>query len=149
MDPTIRPARPDEVEAILPMYEWLFEEPGSVPPSWEPGRAGEALAKTIEGPESIVFLAELNGEPVGFCSGYLDMHSVRYGQRCWVEDLAVHPEHRSRGIGGLLLDAACDWARERGATHLELDTAHPRARARSFYERRDPSWSTISYAWDL
>jgi ribosomal protein S18 acetylase RimI-like enzyme len=28
---------------------------------------------------------------------------VRFGQRAWVEDLAVHPDHRSAGHGKALL----------------------------------------------
>jgi GNAT superfamily N-acetyltransferase len=131
------------------MYQWLFEEPGSVPPAWDADRAAAAIGEVIDAPDATLLVAEREGELVGFCTAYLDIHSVRYGQRCWVEDLAVHPEHRSEGIGGLLLDAASAWARDRGASHLELDTAHPRARARSFYDRRDPAFTTISYAWDL
>ena len=50
--------------------------------------------------------------------------------RCWVEDLAVNPEHRSQGVGKALLDAAKEWARERGATHLS-STAARRAPTRT------------------
>ena len=46
-----------------------------------------------------------------------------------------------------LLDAAKAWAREHGATHLELDTAEIRGRAQAFYERQGPSFRTFSFAW--
>jgi GNAT superfamily N-acetyltransferase len=74
---------------------------------------------------------------------------VRFGRRCWVEDLAVDPESRSQGIGAALLAEARRWAEARGATHLELDTAEARTDARRFYERERPSWRSISYAWRL
>jgi GNAT superfamily N-acetyltransferase len=77
------------------------------------------------------------------------MHSVRFGPRVWIEDLAVHPDHRSRGIGKALLDAAKDWARARGATHLELDSSFARQDAHRFYERERPSWSSRSFGWQL
>jgi GNAT superfamily N-acetyltransferase len=66
-------------------------------------------------------------------------------RRIWVEDLAVDPERRSLGIGKLLLDAAKDWARTRGAFHLELDSAESRADAHRFYEREGPSWRSICF----
>ena len=59
------------------------------------------------------------------------------------------PKARSKGVGKALLDAAKAWARERGATHLELDTAESRSDAQRFYERERPSWRSIFYAWEL
>jgi GNAT superfamily N-acetyltransferase len=145
----IRAAMPGEVERVLGMYEWLFAPPGSVPPRWDPGRAREAIADAIADPGAAVLVAEHRGELLGLCTAYMDLDSVRFGRRCWVEDLAVSPGHRSRGVGKVLLDAAKDWARERGATHLELDSAETRADAHRFYEREDPSWRSVSYAWEL
>ena len=48
-----------------------------------------------------------------------------------------------------LLDAAKDWARGAGATHLELDSGLERTDAHRFYEREGPSWKSYSYAWEL
>ena len=94
-------------------------------------------------------MARADGVIAGICTTYLDFASVRFGRRAWVEDLAVHPERRSLGIGKRLLDAAKDWARERGATHPKLDSAHGRTGAHRFYERERPSWSSISFGWEL
>jgi GNAT superfamily N-acetyltransferase len=145
----VREAVPGEVERVLGMYEWLFAPPGSVPPRWDPERARAALADASSDQEAIVLVAEHRGELLGLCTAYLDMNSVRFGPRCWVEDLAVSPQHRSQGVGKDLLDAAKDWARERGATHLELDSSDTRADAHRFYEREDPSWRSVCFAWQL
>ena len=145
----VRAALPDEVERVLGMYEWLFAPPGSLPPAWDAGRAREAIAETIAGDDSTMLVAEHRGELLGFCSAYIELNSVRYGIRCWVEDLAVNPEHRSEGVGRKLLDAAKDWARERGATHLELDSGEARKEAHRFYEREDPAWRGYQYTWTL
>ena len=56
---------------------------------------------------------------------------------------------RSQGIGKRLSTAAKDWARERGATHLELDSALTRTDAHRFYEREGPSGRSYSYDWEL
>ncbi|HEX2358625.1 MAG TPA: GNAT family N-acetyltransferase [Solirubrobacterales bacterium] len=145
----IRAAGPDEVERVLGMYEWLFAPPGSVPPRWDPDRARAALAEAIASDESTVLVAEHRAELLGFATAVLDLNSVRFGLRCWVEDLAVSPGHRSQGVGKALLDAAKGWARERGATHLELDSGDDRADAHRFYEREDPSWTSRCFAWQL
>ena len=145
----IREALPAEVERVLGMYEWLFAPPGSAPPRWDVDRARTAIAQAIEDPESAVLVAEHRGDLLGLCTAYLDMNSVRFGARCWVEDLAVSPDHRSQGVGKALLDVAKDWARERGATHLELDSGDARADAHRFYEREGPSWTSRCFAWEL
>jgi GNAT superfamily N-acetyltransferase len=56
-----------------------------------------------------VLIADADGHPVGFCTVYLDILSVRFGQRSWIEDLAVHPDRRSQSIGRRLMTAAQDW----------------------------------------
>ena len=149
MEVEVRPARADEVEAVIPLYEWLFAPPGSRPSSWDERRAAVALWQAISSHDAIVLVADEGGRLVGFLTGYQDLHSVRFGYRAWVEDFAVDPERRSRGVGKLLLDAAKDWARERGATHLELDSAETRHDAHRFYERERPSWRSVCFAWEL
>jgi GNAT superfamily N-acetyltransferase len=149
MDATIREASPGEEERILPLYEWLFDPPGSLPRLWDPDRARWALTQALLEPQSAVFIAEEDGEPAGFCTAYLDHTAVRFGQRCWVEDLAVHPDRRSSGIGKGLLDAAKDWARGAGATLLELHSGVHRTDAHRFYEREQPTWKSLSFSWEL
>jgi GNAT superfamily N-acetyltransferase len=151
----VRAARPGEEGGLLAAYEWLFAPPGGRPAQWDERRAEVALRQAIESHDACVLIAEERaadggGTPVvGICTAYMDIHSVRYGYRAWVEDLAVDPAMRSRGIGKALLDAAKEWARERGATHFELDSAEVRADAHRFYERERPSWRSICFGWEL
>ena len=145
----VREAREEEIERVLGMYEWLFAPPGSLPPSWDPEHAREALAEAISDERSAVLVAEHRGELLGIATAYLELNSVRFGLRCWLEDLAVSPEHRSQGIGKALLDAAKEWARERGATHLELDSGEARKDAHRFYEREEPARKGIQFSWTL
>jgi GNAT superfamily N-acetyltransferase len=143
----IRPARPGD--ALVGAYEWLFAPPGARPPRWDEEAAGARLQRAMDAADADVLVAERDGAVVGICTVYLDIESVRFGRRAWVEDLAVDPGHRSAGFGKALLDAAKDWARERGATHLELDSAETRADAHRFYEREAPSWRSICFGWEL
>ena len=149
MSAAIREAISGEEERVVTLYEWLFAPPGSRPPQWDEERARRALTEAIVSPQSAVFVAEDGDALVGWCTAYLELNSVRFGRRCWVEDLAVHPSHRSAGMGAALLDAAKEWAREAGATHLELDSGLDRTDAHRFYDREGPSWKSLSYSWEL
>jgi GNAT superfamily N-acetyltransferase len=147
---SVREARPGEEEPVLAMYEWLFEPPGSRPPRWDAERARAGLTRLVESEDStlLVAIAE-DGELIGFCTAYMTIDSTRFGRRCWVEELAVDPDRRSRGVGAALLDRAREWASARGATHLKLDSSVARADSHRFYERQGPNWRSISYAWEL
>jgi GNAT superfamily N-acetyltransferase len=144
-----RPAVAGEIAALVAAYEWLFASPGMRPPQWDPERAAAALARAIASDRAEVLVADVGGALAGICTVYLDLESVRFGPRAWVEDLAVDPAQRSRGLGKALLDGAKDWARSRGATHLELDSSEARADAHRFYERERPSWRSVCFAWEL
>lgn len=149
MTAVVRAAGAADVPQIPPLYEWLFAPPGTRPPDWDPRRAADALARAVASDRAIVLVATLDGELVGLCTVYDELESVRFGRRVWVEDLAVHPDHRSRGIGKQLLDEARRWARSRGASHLELDSADARTDAHRFYEREGAGWRSVSFGWQL
>src|SRR3954453_8010658 len=145
----IRAARPDDIDGVLRGYEWLFAPPGVVPAGWDPTTAAQRLTDAIASDGAEILVADTDGTVVGICSVYYDIDSVRFGRRAWVEDLAVDPGQRSRGIGKALLDAAKDWGRERGASHLELDSSVVRADAHRFYEREQPTWRSLCFGWEL
>lgn len=145
----IAAAGPDDAPQLLAAYEWLFAPPGNRPPRWDTVTSVDRLRRATTADDAVVLVARVDLALVGICTTYLDFESVRFGRRAWVEDLAVHPDRRSLGIGKRLLDAAKDWARERGATHLELDSGHARTDAHRFYEREDPSWSSVCFGWEL
>lgn len=53
---------------------------------------------------------------------------------CYLAELYVAPAKRGKGLGRSLMEAALDLARERGATHIDLNTAETDVAARSLYE---------------
>ncbi len=152
---SVRPARPDEAPAVAAAYAWLFAPPGGVSPDWDEAVAADRLRAAMASARAEVLISHPSaggGPPgglTGFCVVYLDILSVRFGQRAWVEDLAVHPDHRSEGIGKALLDAARDWAAARGASHLELDSGDARTDAHRFYEREQPAWRSRAFGYRL
>ena len=145
----IRQARPGEARTLTAAYEWLLAAPGVRPADWSPDLAAHRLEAAIADDQSAVLLAEDNETLVGFATVYLDIVSVRFGQRAWVEDLAVAPRRRSSGIGKALLDAAKAWARDHGAVWLGLESGAARVDAHRFYEREGPDGWSRSFRWTL
>jgi GNAT superfamily N-acetyltransferase len=149
MTVAIRQARPGEENRVLAMYDWLFAPPGSKPWQWDPDRARPRVSEAIASARSTVLVAQDGETLIAFCTAYLELDSVRFGQRCWVEDFAVDPKRRSQGVGARLLNAAKDWARRAGATHLELDSGLARADAHRFYEREGGTRQSYTFGWEL
>ncbi len=131
----VRPATVEDEPAVLALIEELFEPPGAKAPGYttERGRAG--FHSAVLNQHADVLLAVDGPSVVGLASVYADILSIRYGPRCWLQDLIVTSSERSRGAGKSLLDAATEWARERGCTHLELSSGAGRKDAHRFYLR--------------
>jgi len=68
------------------------------------------------------------GEPVGFSA------LGRAGTQAYLEQLAVRPEHGRRGVGTMLLAAACDHAKQSGDSELWLTTYAHLAWNKPYYE---------------
>jgi GNAT superfamily N-acetyltransferase len=132
-DVTVRPASLKDAKTVVLLIEELFEPPGRRPPDYTRERAHENLRRYLEGPDGDVLLALAGDTVVGLATVYIDLPSIRYGLRCWVEDLVVTSSRRSGGVGRRLVDAATEWARERGCTHLQLESGHGRKDAHRFY----------------
>ena len=145
----IRHASPADAPAIVAAYDWLLAPPGVRPPDWSPATAADRVEAAIADNRATVLVADDNETLVGFATVYLDIVSVRFGQRAWVEDLAVAPHRRSSGIGKALLDAAKTWARDHGAARLALESGAARVDAHRFYERERPEGWSRSFRWIL
>ena len=133
MSVTIRPATLADEEAALHLIKELFAAPGGTPPDYTRERASVGFRYAVEQADADVLLAMTGDEVIGLASMYVVFPSIRFGLRCYLQDLVVTPSRRSRGIGRLLLDAASEWAREHGCHHLALDSGTRRRDAHRFY----------------
>src|SRR5207245_9286137 len=95
----------------------------------------------VRDPAADVTLAVDRDTIAGLASVYADILSIRYGPRCWLQDLVVTKSYRSKGAGKALLSAATDWAHDRSCTHLELASGAGRKDAHRFYLREGMSQS--------
>jgi ribosomal protein S18 acetylase RimI-like enzyme len=56
------------------------------------------------------------------------------GHRGWVYYVAVDPDHRQKGFGRAVMDAAEDWLRTRGIAKLQLMVRPDNSKVQAFYE---------------
>lgn len=145
-DPTIRPAREQDSEAILDMIKGLafFEK---APEKVE--LDVETLKKDGFGlqPSFKAFVAEAEGTLLGFSLSYT-RYSTWRGRVCFVEDLFVREEFRGKGIGKKLLDVQINWALEQGMKYTCLQVLDWNEPAISFYRKYpgstfDPEWINV------
>lgn len=57
------------------------------------------------------------------------------GERCQIEAVRVHRDHRSQGLGNKLFEWAIERAKEKGCYLVQLTTNKQRDRAKDFYDQ--------------
>jgi ribosomal protein S18 acetylase RimI-like enzyme len=89
----------------------------------------------LDNDREVVFVAEVDDKVVGYIHG--DRFELLYMDSLInVFCLAVNENYRKMGIGSALLDQVEEWARERGAVGLRLNSAMSRTSAHEFYRRK-------------
>ncbi len=84
----------------------------------------------------IALLAEMNGQPAGSCLFVREEIDAKHQLTPWLAALYVAPEYRKQGIGGALVRAIEQHAREVGCAELYLYTVT----AEPFYAKL--GWTT-------
>jgi ribosomal protein S18 acetylase RimI-like enzyme len=123
---TVRHATESDRETVRALWQEFVADSGPLPPwadgSWETASAEIDQSLAANG----LFVAERDGEAVGFASAWVEGHVAHIG------DLYVRGAERGRGTGRALVDAVVENTRARGATHLLLNG---NLDALAFYER--------------
>ena len=93
------------------------------------------MSAQLEDPDVAVLVADDNGQVVGYAyaavEGY-DYMALR-GPAGVLHDIIVDPEHRGRGVGRLLLEAALAFFRSRGVPRVVLSTAEQNEAAQRLF----------------
>lgn len=105
-----------------------------------PGRSaengyGRFLGSVIVAPDSCVFVADDDGQTVGYVYAGLEPLSWKElrGPAGFIHDVAVNEDARRGGVARQLLAAAIDWLREHGAPRVILWTAAPNEAAQRLF----------------
>lgn len=105
---------------------------------FQPDRAKQerGLGMIIESPSSgRIFAAHDGEEIVGMVCLLFTISTAEGGPVCWLEDMIVHPDRRSSGLGSRLLQHAINFARSNGFTRITLLTDRMNEGAIRFYGR--------------
>jgi len=95
------------------------------------------LGTQMQDADACVFVAEQDGDVVGYVYGGLEPMSWRELREAagFIHDVVVADTHRGRGIGEALVQRASDWLRERGAPRVLLWTAQRNVAAQRLFSR--------------
>ena len=129
----IRPAGERDLPALIELLELLFDLEQDFQPDRERQQAG--LRLMLGSPCAALLVAEgTEGVVAGFCGVQLLVSTAEGAYSAQIEDVVVAPGFRRRGLGRRLLDGAAAWARNRGATRLQLNCDDKNFAAMRFYE---------------
>lgn len=140
----------DKIDAVEPLWNALQEHHVRVTPELDPQTPKRELAdawrirrskyvRWLEDPETFFIVAEDESGPVGYAfvtvgPGYA---SWKTGERAGeLETLSVLPEHRGRGVGAELIEAAWHRLEQLGIDDLAITTTKTNVDSHRFYERQ-------------
>jgi [ribosomal protein S18]-alanine N-acetyltransferase len=113
----VRPAAEGDLDRILTIDGLSFEKP------WDDTAFREAMKDLF-----LVFEEE-------DVTGFLAACCREAARSATIMKVAVHPEHRGKGVASRLLAAVLDQLRERGTRDVDLDVEIVKTGAISLYER--------------
>ena len=116
----IRPASIKDLDQLVQLFEAYRAFYDKLAQAKE---AKQFLLNRIQNNESIIYIAELEGEELG---GFVQLYpyfSSTNLKRLWLlNDLFVSPDYRGKGISVQLIERAQQLAKESGAHALMLET---------------------------
>ena len=139
----VRPATVADGETLLALIDGLAAYEKLTPPDAAgKQRFLEDLAR--DPPRFGVFIAEVDGKAVGYSVCFEIYSTFLVRTKLYMEDLFVHPGHRSTGAGFALIRAVADEAVRRDCAGIEWECLDWNRLAIDFYERigghHDTKW---------
>jgi RimJ/RimL family protein N-acetyltransferase len=139
MDMEIRPAKPDDVPAVLPMVAKI----AALHEQWDPAKFGYKphpenmyrnwLTARSSDPRSVFLVADRNGKLVGFLIATVETEIpiYRLAEYGFIHDIWVEPEYRNEGIARQLVMLCIEKFRDLGMKQVRGDTAAANEPARN------------------
>jgi ribosomal protein S18 acetylase RimI-like enzyme len=117
----------DAVGRLLYDFNREFDDPAP-----KPAQLARRIRELVADGDTVVLVAGV--EPAGVAVLRLRKAIWSRALECYLAELYVVPALRGQGIGRALMEAAIDFARARGADHMDLGTAETDVVARRLYE---------------
>ena len=146
---SIRPANDQDTQTLGDMYYEFHELHARGVPShlrslgkkdqWERTNFHQALENIFNNDDAQIFLAEIEGKPVGLIEVYVrqdeDNPCIVPHKYMLLQSLMVLEGFRQNGIGKQLVKSAKEWAKRKGATEIRLEVWNFNSEARHFYKK--------------
>ncbi len=132
METLIRIALAEDANMIAPLfdaYRMFYKQPSDI------NGATDFIRERLEQNESVIFIALINGEAVGFTQLYPIFTSVGMKRTWLLNDLFVTDTARGKGVATALLNAAKDFGKATNSKWLMLETAKDNFTAQALYEK--------------
>lgn len=93
----------------------------------------EEVTALIQNPYAVLIVAKDDERIVGMGTLYLNQKIGKLGS--YIEDVIVDTAYRGQGLGGRIVEALINAARERGAVSITLTSRSEREAAHKLYEK--------------
>lgn len=142
MDIHIRPAVPQDYEALLPLFDEIDalhrqQHPERFQAASGPARERKFFLTALDDEQSGFFVAEAHGEVVAHLYVIVletrPLPIVKPRRYAHIEEIVVSAAYRGQGVGHLLMEQAEAWARANDATTIELGVYEFNRGAQDFY----------------
>jgi ribosomal protein S18 acetylase RimI-like enzyme len=131
-DIAVRPAQPEDIDAMLPMIEeyWRFEAIAG----FDSTRMRGILGRVLEDPSlGRAWICTVYGQPAGYLLAVYVFSLEHQGLTAEIEEFFISPQHRNLGLGAKMLVAAEMQFRGEGCTNVSLQIGRSNEEARRFY----------------
>ncbi|WP_301335737.1 GNAT family N-acetyltransferase [Bacillus sp. FJAT-27445] len=130
--------RPATVKDVSELYELMrqyivdfYEQPGP-----EENKLKGLINHLLENPSSgLQFVAEENGELIGFATLYFTLSTLKVKRQAILNDLFVVSKARGKKVGEKLFQASLEYIRKNNFASMTWETSKDNLVAQSLYEK--------------
>ena len=126
---TVTQATIGEVVPLFNAYREFYGQPSDIQ------QAEQFIRERVERAESIIFLAYLEEEPVGFAQLFPVFSSVAMKRAFLLNDLFVAKQARKQGVAQALMEQCYAYCQQENARYMMLETATDNVQAQKLYEK--------------
>lgn len=119
----------NEIASLFDEYRQFYKQPTN------PIAARDFIHERISNDESVIYIAKIGDEFVGFTQLYPTFTSVGLARTWLLNDLYVKQEFRKRGVADHLIRAVIDFSKLTNRKKIFLSTAVDNIVAQQLYEK--------------
>lgn len=126
---TVTLATVKDVVPLFNAYREFYNQPSDLE------QAEQFLKERLQKEESIIFLAYLDAQPVGFVQLFPIFSSVAMKKAFLLNDLFVAEHARKQGVAMRLIEECYAYCKNEDARYITLETATDNKQAQKLYEK--------------